>query len=309
MNVFLKPTTRLLRLVLFCALVACLVPPTPVSADSQSWRLLENNNRLLGEQGGGGDAEEAGAVRITYYGHMAFKITSPQGLEVLVDPWRNDPSGAWGLWFPKPFPEIAVDIVLSTHAHFDHDAVYRPHAISVLERLAGRYEIGDLRVLGLADKHVCHAPGWYKWDLAADEVDQDFCPPDNPLHMDNFIQVIETGGLRIAHWGDNRPQPAPYADDELQGVDVLILPIDESAHLLSEADIGDIIAPATRGQHSAAVPTGGPFRSRQSTPVRLRGRRRGRPSASGVATRWYRNSNGFESEDSYRGAMCLVNRR
>ena len=242
MNVFGKPTTRLHRLVLFFSLVACLLPSTPAVADSQSWRLLENNNRLLGEQGGGGDAEEAGTVRITYYGHMAFKMTSPQGLEVLVDPWRNDPSGAWGLWFPKPFPEIAVDIVLSTHAHFDHDAVYRPHAISVLERLAGRYEVGDLRVLGLADKHVCHAPGWYKWDLAADEVDQDFCPPDNPLHMDNFIQVIETGGLRIAHWGDNRPQPAPYADGELQGVDVLILPIDESAHLLSEADIGDIIA-------------------------------------------------------------------
>ena len=242
MSIFRKSTARYLGAALVGTLIGWLTGSAAVYADSQSWRLVENNNRLLGEQSSGGDASEPGTVRITYYGHMAFKITSPQGLEVLIDPWRNDPSGAWGLWFPKPFPEIAVDIVLSTHAHFDHDAVYRPHAISVLERLAGRYEVGDLRVLGLADKHVCHAPGWYKWDLAAAEVDQDFCPPDNPLHMDNFIQVVETGGLRIAHWGDNRPQPAPYADGALQDVDVIILPIDESAHLLSEADIGDIIA-------------------------------------------------------------------
>ena len=80
------------------------------------------------------------------------------------------------------------------HAHFDHDAVYRPHAVMVLERLAGTYALGDISVNGLADKHVCKSPGWYRWELAAEEFDQDFCPPSNRLHMDNFIQLIETGG-------------------------------------------------------------------------------------------------------------------
>ena len=63
-----------------------------------------------------------GKVTIDFYGHAAFKMTSPAGLTMLFDPWRNDPSGAWGLWFPKEFPEIEVDAVISTHAHLDHDA-------------------------------------------------------------------------------------------------------------------------------------------------------------------------------------------
>ena len=127
------------------------------------------------------------------------------------------------------------------HAHFDHDAVYRPHAVMVLERLAGTYALGDISVNGLADKHVCKSPGWYRWELAAEEFDQDFCPPSNRLHMDNFIQLIETGGTTIVHWGDNRAQPAPFVEQALQGIYILILPVDESLHLLSEAEIDAVI--------------------------------------------------------------------
>jgi hypothetical protein len=78
-------------------------------ADSQSWRYAENNQRLIDAQKTGGDPSKPGPVTITYYGHMAFKITSPAGLEILIDPWRNDPSGAWGLWFHDEFPGIVVD--------------------------------------------------------------------------------------------------------------------------------------------------------------------------------------------------------
>ena len=207
------------------------------SADSRSWTFTENNNNTINAQKNGGDYKKPGDVTIDFYGHMAFKITSPDGISILIDPWRNDPSGYWGVWFPNKFPEIPVDIVLSTHAHFDHDAVYRPHAIQVLERLSGDYKLGDVKIVGLADKHMCAAKGWYKWTNAAAEFNQDFCPPDNFLHMDNFIQVVETGGLRIAHWGDNRPVPAAHVEAVLKNVDVLIMNIDGSQHILSYEDV------------------------------------------------------------------------
>jgi L-ascorbate metabolism protein UlaG (beta-lactamase superfamily) len=228
-----------MRLIAFFILTASIAGP--LQADSRSWQFKENNNRIVDAQRGDGDSSKPGKVKLTYYGHMAFKITSPEGLEILIDPWRNDPSGAWGLWFPQPFPEVKVDAVLSTHAHFDHDAVYRPHAVMVFERLAGKYMLGDVTITGLADKHVCKSPGWYQWDLAAEEFQQDFCPPSNFLHMDNFIQLVETGGIAIAHWGDNRAQPAAFVEEALHGIDILILPVDESLHLLSEAEIDAVI--------------------------------------------------------------------
>src|ERR1700722_19873764 len=114
-----------------------------------------NNNSLNEIQKKGGDPARAGDVRIEFYGHDAFKITSPEGLTALVDPWRNDASGAFPKWFVRSFPAVQVDVVLSTHAHFDHDAVDRPHALVVLERMVGEFKLGDVEVTGLADKHVC----------------------------------------------------------------------------------------------------------------------------------------------------------
>lgn len=253
-----------------------------VYSHSDSWKFTENNNNVIRMQTEGGNSKHAGDVKIEFYGHMAFKITSPQGLSIMVDPWRNDPSGAWGLWFPKEFPETPVDIVLSTHAHFDHDAVYRTHAIMVLERMAGEFQLGDVKITGVAEKHMCKSKGWYKWTEAAKEFNQDFCPPNNFLHMDNFIQIIETGGIRIAHWGDNRPLPAKFADDLLQNIDVLIMNIDGSRHILSYDDIDaalkrykpKVVIPGhyyTKGASSilTTLSTAGEWVDRQKDVVRL----------------------------------------
>src|ERR1700756_3635135 len=51
-------------------------------------------------------------------------------------------------------------------------------------------------------------------------------PPNNVIGFDNAIQIIETGGLRIVIWGDNRAVPDPSLDHSLMNVDVLILPIE-----------------------------------------------------------------------------------
>jgi hypothetical protein len=59
------------------------------------------------------------------------------------------------------------------------------------------------------------------------------------LAFDNAIQIIETGGLRIAIWGDNRAAPSPSLDHYVKNVDVLILPIES---ILTRAEADAIIA-------------------------------------------------------------------
>jgi L-ascorbate metabolism protein UlaG (beta-lactamase superfamily) len=190
-----------------------------------------NDNTLIAVQKKGGDPTRWGDVKIEFYGHDAFKFTSPDGLTILTDPWRNDRTGRYPKWFRRDFPATRVDIVLSTHAHFDHDAVERPRGLLVLERLVGQFKLGDVEITGLADKHKCEpAPAGKPGET---------CPPNNVIALDNAVQLIETGGLRIVIWGDNRATPDASLDRYLNDVDVLILPVEA---VLTRAEADAIVA-------------------------------------------------------------------
>jgi L-ascorbate metabolism protein UlaG (beta-lactamase superfamily) len=75
-------------------------------------------------------------VSITYLGHSTFKIKSPGGKTVLIDPWvESNPVCPEAL---RTFE--AIDIIAITHGHFDHmgDAValakkHKPHVVCIWE--------------------------------------------------------------------------------------------------------------------------------------------------------------------------------
>jgi L-ascorbate metabolism protein UlaG (beta-lactamase superfamily) len=211
--------------------IASALTAKPAHADSLAWMQPGNNNHVIELQEKGSYAN--GAVAIDYYGHCAFKITSPSGATLMFDPWRDDPSGAWGHWFKTKFPDPVVDITLSTHTHFDHDAIDRPQSTMILDRMVGKYQFADIKISGFADKHACLAPGWYKWTNALAEFGVHACPPNNPGHMDMVTYLVETGGIRALIWGDNRHNPAPSFWEAVGQIDILTLPVDGSQHILS----------------------------------------------------------------------------
>src|SRR5437762_14139007 len=57
-------------------------------------------------------------TQLTWYGHSAFKLVTPAGNVLLIDPWITNPS------FDKGNEELAtlkrVDLLLLTHGHGDH---------------------------------------------------------------------------------------------------------------------------------------------------------------------------------------------
>lgn len=219
-------------------------------AHSTDWLQPGNNNHVIGLQGSNGPVD--GAVTVEFYGHCAIKMTSPAGASILFDPWRDDPSGAWGIWFRNEFPETVTDICMSTHTHFDHDAIERPVSTMVLDRMVGMFEFADLSITGFADKHSCMAPGWYKWHNALAEFGVNACPPDNVGHMDMVVYLVETGGIRTLIWGDNRHNPPDAFWDTIGKVDVLTLPVDGSEHILSYEQGDEIVA---RLQPRIVIPT------------------------------------------------------
>lgn len=129
-------------------------------------------------------------------------------------------------------------LTLSTHAHFDHNAVERPKGLMVLERLVGQFKLGDTEITGLADKHKCEPAPPDEPGSATANLHVETCPPNNVIAFDNAIQIIETGGLRIAIWGDNRAAPDPSLDHYLKHVDVLILPVES---ILTRVEVDAIV--------------------------------------------------------------------
>ena len=208
---------------------------------SEAWKQPENNTHALALQSQRG-LEGAGPVTIDYYGHCAFKITTPAGLTLMFDPWRNDPSGAFGLWFGRPFPRETVDVCLSTHAHFDHDALYHVAATSVLDRAIGTWSFADVTITGVADKHAISSGGFLDLAAAVRQSGADPEPPNNPGQLDMVTYVVETGGVRILIWGDNRHDAPDDVFARWGHIDVLTLPIDGSHRVLSSAQVDAVVA-------------------------------------------------------------------
>ena len=156
-------------------------------------------------------------VQLSYYGHCAFLWQTDQGFRILADPYRNQ---AGRYWFNRLFPSLECDLGLITHAHFDHDAAERlPEAASLL-RTAGNFQHQDAAIRGILDLHS----------------------GESGLNgMANVMFLVETGGIRFLHIGDNRADWPQGVRQAVGRVDVLMVTVDDSCHLLSYEEVDSLI--------------------------------------------------------------------
>ena len=92
-------------------------------------------------------AQAAGHTSLTWYGHAAFKIVTPQGHVIFIDPWITNPAN------PKGKDDLAAidkaDLILVTHGHFDHVG----DAVNIAKRtgaqLVANFDLGSAMVADL----------------------------------------------------------------------------------------------------------------------------------------------------------------
>ena len=163
-------------------------------------------------------AEPTGQLTVTYYGHCAFLWETGQGSRVLADPYRNREDR---FWFTRKFPKIHCDLGLITHAHFDHDAAERLPETASLLRSPGELKYQDVSVRGIGDFHSN--------------------PRGNTPDFPNVMYRLEADGLSFLHLGDNRADWPNEVIDSVGEVDVLMVTVDDSNHLLTYQEVDSII--------------------------------------------------------------------
>lgn len=134
---------------------------------------------------------------ITSLGLSSFRLRG-KSATVVTDPY--DPTVV-GLKFPK---NVEADVVTISHAHSDHNHIAAVGGSPFVITGPGEYEIKGVSVIGVSSYH--------------DEK-------DGAERGSNTLYRIEIDGLVIAHLGDVGHVLSSAQVEQLDGIDILCIPV------------------------------------------------------------------------------------
>jgi L-ascorbate metabolism protein UlaG (beta-lactamase superfamily) len=157
-------------------------------------------------------------TQLTWYGQSAFKITTPAGNVLLIDPWIENPVNPNGKDDVAKLTE--VNLILLTHGHSDHVGQAVEIGKRTRAKLVATYDLaaamtsvlgypaeladndsighfgGQLTLLD-GDVTVCFVPAWHGSGVSKDDVS----PPVYAGNPSGLVIGIR-GGPTIYHTGD-----------------------------------------------------------------------------------------------------------
>ena len=86
----------------------------------------------------------AAQTELTWYGHSAFKLTTPTGKVLLIDPWITNPANKNGKADLAALKH--VDLILISHGHFDHVGDAVAIARTTGAKLVSTFDLGSALV-------------------------------------------------------------------------------------------------------------------------------------------------------------------
>lgn len=135
-------------------------------------------------------------MNIQWLGHACFLFTANDGRTLLTDPF--DPSVGYTA------PGVPVNVVTCSHDHYDHHGTESlPLGYTVIDQ-PGVHQVSGLTIEGISSFH-----------------DDEF----GMLRGRNLIYRFTMDDLSVAHLGDLGHLPTETQCAQLEGIDVLLIPV------------------------------------------------------------------------------------
>lgn len=136
---------------------------------------------------------------ITWHGHAAFEIVTPQGKVLMIDPWLKNPINPQAKNGKDPVATVAkLDYILLTHGHFDHVGDAVALAKRTKARLVTNAELGT----NLAKLH-----GFPKDQMGLDtlmNIGGQIVIADNEVTV-IMVSAVHSSGLNDPYAGEKDP--------------------------------------------------------------------------------------------------------
>jgi L-ascorbate metabolism protein UlaG (beta-lactamase superfamily) len=140
-------------------------------------------------------------MKIKWYGHSAFLITSDQGAKIMIDPYE---SGAFGGQLSYGKIKDQVDIVLTSHDHADHNYTKDLPGTPQIVKGSGPKTAKGISMKGISTYHD---------------------PSQGSERGANTIFTLKIDNIQLCHLGDLGHLLSDKELAEIGPVDILLIPV------------------------------------------------------------------------------------
>ena len=140
-------------------------------------------------------------MKIKWYGHAAFLITSDQGTKIIIDPYEP---GAFGGQLSYGKIKDQVDIVLTSHDHADHNYTQDLPGTPQVVKGSGSKTIKGISMKGISTYHD---------------------PSKGSERGSNTIFTLKMDNIQLCHLGDLGHLLSDKELAEIGPVDILLIPV------------------------------------------------------------------------------------
>jgi L-ascorbate metabolism protein UlaG (beta-lactamase superfamily) len=140
-------------------------------------------------------------MKIKWYGHAAFLITSDEGTKIIIDPYEP---GAFGGQLSYDKIKDQADIVLTSHDHADHNDTGSLPGTPQIVKGSGPKTIRGISMKGVSSYHD---------------------PSKGSERGTNTVFTIKVNQIQICHLGDLGHLLSDKELAEIGPVDILLIPV------------------------------------------------------------------------------------